>query len=83
MAAPHSGLRCLRAHFCEFYFAYSGSVILLSTERNIFCFNTVKTLPKEACQHFYSWISGLKLVRFKQPLLYVYQSKWDLEEFTH
>ena len=51
-------------HFVNIYNGFSGSVILSSTERNKLFFNTGKTLPKEACQHFYSWISGIKLIYY-------------------
>ena len=50
--------------FCEFIMCFL--VLLFCHQLNgiyIF-FNTGKTLPKEACQHFYSWISGIKLIYF-------------------
>ena len=50
--------------FCEFIMCFL--VLLFCHQLNgiyIF-FNTSKTLPKEACQHFYSWISGIKLIYF-------------------
>ena len=44
------------SYILRIYNGFSGFVILSSTERNKYFFNTGKTLPKEACQHFYSWI---------------------------